>query len=132
MGYYRRTVRLLVIHTGLWWLWYGKYFDEIFHLASFLILILTQFCSQIITAKNVRYRIYFGARFTLEFIKLAIVILIPILGKVLWEDIKFTDELDAEYLTFIVFASMSILFTITTTIWSSVRIRKAQITRKEN
>lgn len=47
----------------------------------------------IITAKNCRYRTYFTLRFIIEFIKLGIVVAIPITNRILWEEIDFKQDL---------------------------------------
>lgn len=86
----------------------------------------------IITADNCRYRTYFTLRFIIEFIKMGIVIAIPITRRILWQEINFKHEMGKDQLTFIIFASMSLVFTIGTTMWSTIRIRKAQKMRKKN
>lgn len=85
----------------------------------------------IITAKNWRYRAYFTLRFILELIKVTIVVCIPILNRVLWVEFTFDSDFDsAQYLSFIILASLSVAFTLFTTVWSSLKIRKAQKLRK--
>ena len=71
----------------------------------------------------------------MELVKLVIAILIPAAHLVIWEKIKFhqhDDEHTVQYIIFLILASLSMVFTISTTIWSTLRIRKAQQNRREN
>ena len=82
----------------------------------------------IITAKNWRYRAYFTLRFIIELIKVAVVICIPVTKRILWvklADNFVNDFTNVQYLTFLIFASLSVAFTLFTTIWSTIKIRKA-------
>lgn len=97
----------------------------------FLISILIQAFGgygTIITSKNWRYRAYFTLRFIIELIKVAIVVCVPVFNRILWVPLSDTfndDFADIQYLTFLIFASLSVAFTLFTTVWSTIKIRKA-------
>lgn len=92
----------------------------------------------ITTANNCYYRTYFTLRFIVELMKLMIVIMLPADGRILWQkiDLNFDDgddgKMSNQYIEFIAFVSLSMIFTLLTTVWSTLRIREAQTTRRRN
>ena len=79
-----------------------------------------------------RYRLFFWSRFIVEFVKVAIVVCIPVFQRILWIPLeKFDENINQnQYLSFLILGSMSLLFTLTTTLWLLVKIKKAQKMRK--
>lgn len=51
---------------------------------------------------------------------------------ILWEKVEIDTILTTDYVEFIAFVSLSVVFTISTTIWSTVRIANAQKSRRRN
>lgn len=81
---------------------------------------------------NCYYRTYFTLRAIVEIIKLVIVIMLPAGSMILWQKVEIDNVLSIQYLEFIAFVSLSLTFTVLTTIWSTLRIRDAQSTRRRN
>ena len=76
-------------------------------------------------------------RFVVELIKLIIVIMLPAASMILWQKVEI--ELDDEgsqrsnqYVEFISFVTLSMIFTILTTLWSTMKVRERQQSRRRN
>lgn len=76
-------------------------------------------------------------RFVVELIKLIIVIMLPAASMILWQKVEI--ELDDEgsqrsnqYVEFISFVTLSMIFTMLTTLWSTMKVRERQQSRRRN